>query len=1046
MPYANSSEALPGATSAARRASQALAWTAGIALILNALLTSPPRFSQAHHEDSSLLKTVVAALALVGPSAESGAFPTRRLVDIRSLIFALGAAGLCLTGGARLLTARATLRLTAADAWDIRERAKSPLFWWGVLLAVSALTSYFSHAPDISMGQVAVRFMHAAWWWPLAVLLLASHVRALGAALVLAMTLSSSIGLWYLSGRSAPGWLGELLALHLPAARMEYPIGNSLWFGACILPVVFVALGIAWDTYAKIAQPMKQPSGADSTSDNVTSSGDPSAPLPERNRLIGILCIAALPLLVVALLLTQARSSAWVGFAGGVFCVAFLAASKKARMPVLLAGLIIALMGVFWVQGLRATGVMGERAHSIRTRLNHEWPYAINLFSEKPVGGHGEGCYTMLAPQLARIDQLREPSVLSFSEQWWYSHAHNEYLELLADLGMIGAASFVLALVLTLYYAMRYCDRAASTPRARPYRPLAICLSAALFGMMLEECSSVALRNPGFPPIFLTVWALLWAVIRDERALTDQPGDAAEQAAIPGGVLRGAGLLGITAAIVLGYLGVQNWRGLLAREASQRKLEAGQIAAGLPTADFAARHLLDPFDRLSARMHAVRLRSIEFAQALEARPVPTDTDLQIAIEAFMQLDRLNRAAPRFLNVSRLAAVLSANMSTAYHRRGDMQKFNDYLVAYRAALVQASSDDPFDTGLVEQLWHSFPDAAPMERLFWLKRLLRRGEIDDTTRAMTETLFSRIPGAGAALNELYNVAVADAERSMSSSWQDELSPETLRIAAMIKDWTGQPAESERLARQAAAMYKLAGEGLFAARSAAIRESAFYGLHVDPVGRTNELLAALVEAHEIMDGPLNEKGEPALAVPLPREKGETRALVLAAAGREEALRDQLETLSKFPRPTGQAPTMAKVYADLAEQFSPKPQFADRAMAWAERARELNDSLPGVHYTLIGLNLARGDDKDAEEAARRFVELMPNRDAAYELLQDRERRWPASPMWARLRATFDDYPELPLEMSRSEPATAPTSDSAPASQPMDGVQSDDAKDGPPE
>lgn len=1041
MPYANSSEALLSETTAARRVSLALAWTAGIALVLNALLTSPPRFSQAHHEDTSLLKTIVAALALVGPSAESGAFPTRRLVDIRSLIFALGAAGLCLIGGARLLTARVKTRLSSADAWDIRERAKSPLFWWGILLAVSALTSYFSHAPDVSMGQVAVRFMHAAWWWPIAVLLLASHVRALGATLVLAVTLSSFVGLWYLSGRSAPGWLGELLALQLPSARMEYPIGNSLWFGACILPAVFIALGIGWDTFAKIAPPLKQPGGADAPDDNPPSLVGPTAPTPQRRAWIGIFCIAALPMLVLALLLTQARSSAWVGFAGGVFCVAFLAAKKKARMPVLLAGLIVALIGVFWVQSLRATGVMGERAHSIRTRLNHEWPYAIKLFSEKPVGGHGEGCYTMLAPQLARIDQLREPSVLSFSEQWWYSHAHNEFLELLADLGIVGAASFVLALVLTLFYALRYCDRAASTPQVRPFRPLAICLAAALFAMMLEECSSVALRNPGFPPIFLTVWALLWAVIRDERALTIRPADTADQSAIPGGVIRGAGLAGIAAALVLGYFGVQNWRGLLAREASQRAMESGNIAAGLPTADFAERHLLDPFDRLSARMHAVRLRSITFAQVLEARPAPTDADLQIAIEAFMQLDRLNRAAPRFLNVSRLAAVLSVNMSTAYHRRGEMQKFNDYLAAYRAALVQASSDDPFDTALVEQLWHSIPDAAPMERLFWLKRLLRRGEIDDTTRAMTEMLFSRIPGAGAALNELYNVAVADAERSMSSSWQDELSPETLRIAAMIKDWTGQPAESERLARQAAAMYKLAGEGLFAARSAAIRESAFYGLHVDPAGRTNELLAALVEAHEIMDGPLNEKGEAALVVPLPREKGETRALVLAAAGREAALHDQLAMLAKFPRPGGHVPTAAKVYADLAEQFSPKPQFADRALTWAEQARELNDALPGVHYTLIGLNLARSHDTDAEVAARRFIELMPDRDAAYELLQDRERRWPASPMWARLRAAFDDYPELPLEIGRNEPASAPASDPSAASQPSEAERSNDKK-----
>jgi hypothetical protein len=91
---------------------------------------------------------------------------------------------------------------------------------------------------------------------------------------------------------------------------------------------------------------------------------------------------------------------------------------------------------------------------------------------------------------------------------------------------------------------------------------------------------------------------------------------------------------------------------------------------------------------------------------------------------------------------------------------------------------------------------------------------------------------------------------------------------------------------------------------------------------------------------------------------------------------------------------------------------------MKWAMHAVKLDDKKPMVHLTLTALYLNQGDDKSAERSARRFIELVPDRDRAYFAMQGQERRRPESPMWARLRADYSDFPQLPLE---SMPATRP-------------------------
>ncbi|MEE8386871.1 MAG: O-antigen ligase family protein, partial [Dehalococcoidia bacterium] len=395
----SSPDLLVDGSPASRHTSTALIIVAAFALFGNCLLNSPRAFSERHHNDTSLLKPVVAALGL------GGLFPTARGVEIRSLFFYTGAAALALIAAIRLASSSHRPRISGDDLLHLRRRATGPYFWWCLLLLTSVLSSFFSHAPEVCKGQTIIRFLHLAWWWPLAALLAPQHVRRLAAILLTALSLTAGLGIWYYLKRNAPG------------TRLQYPIGNELWLAACLLPGLFVAGGL-------LIGRLRVPSGG-GREGGPPGPGVSVAALPWV-RLAGLLL--ALGVILAALMLTRSRSAAVALVAGSFAFIAF-AAGKTTRRIVVLVALLLAIGVAAWIQDLRTDGIMGRRAHSIRARLNHEWPYALTLFFGKPVVGSGDGAYALLAGQLGRNDQLDDPAVMAFNERSWIGHAHNEYLQ-----------------------------------------------------------------------------------------------------------------------------------------------------------------------------------------------------------------------------------------------------------------------------------------------------------------------------------------------------------------------------------------------------------------------------------------------------------------------------------------------------------------------------------------------------------------------------------------------------------------------------------------
>jgi len=990
-----------------RRASGVLMILAAAALAGNCLLNSPGRFSKAHEEDRSLLRPVVSVLAL------GGAAPTVRGVEIRDLFFYLGAAALTFVCGLTLLTSKAGPRMSVDDLLDFRARAGSPIFWWFALLLVSGFSSLFSHAPDICKGQTIIRLLQFGWWLPLALLLTPRHARRLAVVLLILLAVTAALGVWY--------------QIERPQPRLKYPMGNELFLAACLLPGVFLAVGLGGGWLSQLFRPDRLPSGgpADADANRPATMCKPGG-LPYSSSEEGaggrrasswVIVLVGLSVLAIltAIGFTRSRSAA-IGLVAGLFTILLLTASKRTRPVVLLASVLLAIGGAMYLQHLRVAGVAGSRAHSIRQRLDHEWPCAIALFYGKPIAGRGDGAYSMLAGQFAREDQLDDPAILSFDEWSWPGNTHNEFLELLCDLGVAGAFAFLAAIVITVLRGLRFCDRLRSDPARRLDRWLVIGLTGAFMALVFEECSDVALRAPGLPPIFLTIWAVLYALVREERRLASVR--SSEGQAIGLAVVRLSGLGVCVVAALMAWWGAQDWRASRAFYDCQEAMKTQSDDDAIAHADFAEQHTLAPFGRLIRQVYVVWTRSVKFDALLaQSEAPPTDADLEIARQALVRLESLKKAAPRFLKTARLEADLSLNLSRAHARRGESPYARNYQERFLRALEQHRADEPFRVDVVEDLWKVKVGAGAVERLLWLRSLLRNGEMDGRFLALFNDLVGR-DDLQQAMADLVNLARQDAGRP-AERWTDRLSPETLRITALHLAFSGRPDEAVRWAAQAEAMYQRAGPRLFAAHSAALHEMARYRFDADPIAATDENLNRLALAQTIFASPVDA------ATALPDSLGQTRLRVLLAAGREEAARAQARLFA----PDDGAPVrevMARGYLTISAQFADRPSQSEDVLRWLERAEALMPAQPESHFLAVAVYLRKGDDAAALMAAESYLDREKDRPLAFGRLVRLEERYAGSSTWSALRQR---HPDFPPPMGRDEeprPASAPAAETA--------------------
>lgn len=967
---------------------------ATIAIAGACFLTNPPAFSEAHHQDGSVLKTVVSLLGLAGSDGDASAYPTLRGLEIRSLCFHVGAAALMLAFGVQLLTSGARPRMTSDDLLDIKRHFTGPFAWWALFLFVSVVSSYFSRAPDIALGGVLLRILAFGWWLPLAVALRPMEAKRLTATMTLLISLMALLGIWYYHGR--PGMND----------RLRYPVGNELWFAACLLPAIFIAAG---GVLAGLQRGAKTDGGSGQRIDLI------------------VMSFAAMIICAYALWLTKSRSAAAGMYAGGCFAIILLA-PKKTRALTLLASILIALAAVrSVVLPMLQQSAMGDRAHSVRSRLNHEWPYALTLWFQKPVGGHGEGGYTMLAGQFARDDQLLDPNAIAIDEQVWVVEAHNEYLNLLADVGLAGTIGFVGALVITLFWAFRYADRRRDDPNEGVNRCIVIGLAAALVAVAFEEGATVGLRHPGLPPLFYTTWACLWVMVRSERPAPKRRASEAEidERRLSASTVRLGGVVAALIAVALAFVGIQDWRASRAQFETNQAMAEGDFTHAIELADFSGSRLLDPMRKLISRRFAIEARVGELVRrlqfAVQNQQTPGDDVMQLAQATQVEVNALQNIAPRFLGISKLQWQLALARRDAHWLRKEEPEAREFHADYLEWLNRNRADEPFNLEYLFRLWNEVNEAEPAMRFDWLRVWLRRNQIGADPRfgLLLQSLATQVPGFKPALEDAVNVAKQDAEKPMDE-WQDAFSPETLRIAAAVAEMTGKPDTSVEYAGIAADMYAKAGGRLFTAESAALMEKVSYAFHSNPAGDPTPLLKEIVRAREIREGPLAETGDAALDVPLTHEFGQLRIAVLLGAGREADAKRQIEALLS-DEATGSIETrLAISYARLANRFAGMPRFAAEVTHWADRAEALDPQVLDATFARLRLALARGNDDAALAAAKHMIEAGPDRRESFAALAQAEYEKPESGIWKVLRKRYDDYPPLP--QATRQPTTQPT------------------------
>ncbi len=130
--------------------------------------------------------------------------------------------------------------------------------------------------------------------------------------------------------------------------------------------------------------------------------------------------------------------SGWLPAMLGGGVILFLA-SKKFRIPLIVFGLLV--LALNWQQ-IRGIVMVGDNEYSLMTRLD-AWKIMFKIIAINPILGVGPANYYFLTPLFP---------ILGYSVQF---NSHNNYIDLLAQTGIIGLALFIWLMVEIILVGLR---------------------------------------------------------------------------------------------------------------------------------------------------------------------------------------------------------------------------------------------------------------------------------------------------------------------------------------------------------------------------------------------------------------------------------------------------------------------------------------------------------------------------------------------------------------------------------------------------------------
>ncbi len=893
--------------------------------------------------------------------------PTLRGVEIKGLIFRLGACAAMLVAAVAWLARLAAPIFYRESLLEQRGRSSAGLSQQLSLSTISQLllVGYvvwaglavgWSSAPRQAAGYAGTMLFWAMWSVVLGRRLGPRGARIAGGLLVAAMATTAALGLVHHHVRS-------------PGLRLSYPVGNPLPFAAILLtPLCLAAAAVV---FYRPNRAGGQPSG-------LTQPSARTAP-PLWARLLPAGAIIASGVMVWALISTQARG-AMLGLLAALLLPLGLWLRRRG-IKALLLGAAVAVCG-FAVLTYIAAGAFG-RAASVRLRP-YTWGYALRMFAEHPVAGDGGGTYSRLAPQMGNIDRWHDPAVLTGEI---VSHAHCEWLEALADLGLIGGALWTGCWLVTVIGLVRHRQTAEAVPGGWFVASLAV----GALAIVVSQATEVALRMPGLPAVAATVLGVAWAVCPREDS---SPSDVAAAAPV---TWRPFAAVALLAPAALGtVLAWGDWRASRATFEGMNAAGAGDLTRAEQLFDRAADGQLDP-----ARNVAVLHRRLEIMVALAERGTPTPggqearpTTAEVAaagtwIERGAAVGRyLERVAPGFGHVRELMASVVEVQVRLLEMQGEQDLATRMRVEVRRWLTLARQAKRADTTAAVRLLGYMTSEELGEGVAALRDTFRDGPIAPSVGRALEALHQQ-EGFDGAVARLLQQAERLAEGGDDAAVVDQAVPETFRLAAAAAQLRGDPAEAAHFAGRAADIYARLGGRFDVAHSSALQEQAWYTF-LSPAGTAGEAVALVEEALAVLPD------RSALAAPARRVRGDM-ALYLLADGREAKAAEQVRILQEAEPGRGQQPARARteeLWARLLWGFlSMSPEARPSGFAsWVDRAEAECSESVDVGLALAQVGLERGDESAVEAALARVIQLEGGAEAAEAFAAGSLRNFPDS------------------------------------------------------
>jgi len=912
--------------------------------------------------ENSPLRAVVQLLCL------NYAVPTIHAGDVKSCILGIGA------GVGLLALALAILMRNPSEgetpggppgenggAMGARQRTRlhlSPLIAaqgaMGLYLLWSFASARWSDASELAIGASLLIAIFFLWSFALAHGLTPAAARIASRFVIAATAAAALAAIWYYYGRN---W----------TIRAKFPFGNPNFLSVCLIPGILLSAALLFEKLMNAGR------------ENMARRAAAMAG-----------AIVTLALALWAFALADSRGPL-IGLGAGFLVMTFFACRGWAKLLPAILGIALAISAGLYLYQRQHQSQPGGRDATLRFRA-YAWDYAWRMAREKPFTGHGQAGYVRKADLYTVDDVENDPLVLSAR----VDHAHNEWLEVLADLGIVGLALVGGGLALTFLAGGVMLGTLIPPDR----RWTLIALLGSLAAVVVSDMFGVGLRTPEVPVAFYTVLGLAWALSGGlSTNLVARAGGSGPARLLTGSVLGAAGVLAL----------------VLSQQDFQAARRAYQVDAAIAEGDYekslnfalqatnqlnSQRALTNLYRLAESRMRIARdllARAVDRENRARATEMPDRSLLQLAAadrteseqqaaEANRVLKELVTRSPGFLNHGYVEFML--NLITADHAaaKGDEQQRSLAVQNAVRALERELRRQPFDPHIARDYVRVNARAGDMASLLRiLARPLRYNGVSGDDVSVLSPATER-PEFEAYLRGLRSGAGVETP-SPENAWR----PEELRLAAATWFATGRYNDAIAALTAATQSYDAMGTAPLIGAASAQAELADVLFFAHPENPEPALTHAAGALSRIPDSRTGRELKDAV--------NSRRCDYLLAATREDEARQLLTQTA------GVAVSTAELDAEVSERFrrlsdallrsrlSPTETEVPKELLtltqrWLDRARALDEQSAAVYLSLANVSFLGQDDATASahllaalerglgpETAQRFLDIAAQR-----------------------------------------------------------------------